>query len=136
MNILYFQLSQEILMLFAQDNGRMMLLNQSRNRLSHYQLDINKWLIKPTQVINNSMSCIDLLFCTNQNSVSNYVGKFRDNIICSKINGRVPLPPLYVREVWDYSQANVENIKKVISNFKWSKALEGFVYMVLVNLLG
>ena len=73
---------------------------------------------KPTQVINNSMSCIDLLFCTNQNSVSNYVGKFRDNIICSKINGRVPLSPLYVREVWDYSQANVENIKKVISNFK------------------
>ena len=34
------------------------------------------------------------------------------------------MPPVYVREVWDYSQANVENIKKIISNCNWSKAFE------------
>ena len=27
---------------------------------------------KPIHVVNNSMSCIDLLFCTNQNTISNY----------------------------------------------------------------
>ena len=27
---------------------------------------------KPTRVLNNSMSCIDLIFCTNQNVISNY----------------------------------------------------------------
>ena len=27
-------------------------------------------------------------------------------------------------EVWNYSQANVENIKYAISNFDWSKAFE------------
>ena len=27
---------------------------------------------KPTHVTNKSMSCIDLIFCTNQNVVSNY----------------------------------------------------------------
>ena len=37
----------------------------------------------------------------------------------AKIDIRVPLPPVYVREVWDYSKANVEHIKKAISNFNW-----------------
>lgn len=60
------------------------------------------------------------MMSTNQNLVSNYgldvsnFDKFRDNIICSKINIRVPLPPVYVREVWDDSHANVENIKALV----------------------
>ena len=85
---------------------------------------------KPTHVVNNSMSCIDLLFWTNQNTISSnrvdvsIFEKFHHNIIFAKINILVPLPPVYVREVWDYSQANVENIKKAISNFNWSKAFQ------------
>ena len=68
---------------------------------------------KPTHVIDNSMPCIDLIFCTNQNVISNYgvdvslFNKCHHNIIHGKIDIRVPLPPVYVREVWDYSKANV-----------------------------
>ena len=57
---------------------------------------------KPTGVINNSMLCIDLLFCTNQNVISNYgvdVSMFKKchhNIIHGKIDIRVPLRPVYV----------------------------------------
>ena len=57
---------------------------------------------KPTRVINNSMLCIDLLFCTNQNVISNYgidVSMFKKchhNIIHDKIDIRVPLRPVYV----------------------------------------
>ena len=42
-----FQLSLEILMLVAQDRGRMISLTQQvkKSILSHYQLDINKLLI-------------------------------------------------------------------------------------------
>ena len=29
-----------------------------------------------------------------------------------------------MREVWDYKKANIEHIKKAISNFDWSKAFE------------
>ena len=29
-----------------------------------------------------------------------------------------------MREVWDYEKANIENIKKAISNFDWNKAFE------------
>ena len=78
----------------------------------------------------HSMSFIHLLFCTNQNTISNYgvdvsiFDKCHHNIIFGKVNIRVPLPPVYIREVWNYSQANEENIKYAISNFNWSKAFE------------
>ena len=68
------------------------------------------------------MPCIEL-FCTNQNIISNYgvdvsiFDKCYHDIIFSKSNIRVPLPLVYIREVWNYCQANVENIKNAISNF-------------------
>ena len=76
------------------------------------------------------MSCIDLIFCTNQSVISNHgvdvsiFGKRHHNIIYGKINIRAPLPPTYVRKAWDYEKANIENIKKAISNFDWNKAFE------------
>ena len=47
MNVLYVQLSYEILMLVAHDASRMVLLTQQvkKSIISHYQLDINKFLI-------------------------------------------------------------------------------------------
>ena len=62
---------------------------------------------KPTHVINNSMSSIDLIFCTNQSVISNHgvdvsiFDKCHHNIIYGKINIRVPFPPTYMQEVWD-----------------------------------
>ena len=50
---------------------------------------------KPTHVVNNSMSCIDLLFSTNQSTISIYgidvsiFDKCHHNIIFDKINIRV-----------------------------------------------
>ena len=78
------------------------------------------------------MSCIDLLFCANQNIISNYgfnvpiFDKCQHNIIFDKVNIRVPLPPAYICEVWNYRQENVKNIKYAISNFNWTKAFEHF----------
>lgn len=75
------------------------------------------------------MSCIDLSFCSNQNTISNYrvdvsiFVKCHHNIIFGTINIRVSPHPGYVNDVWNYSQANVEKIKDVISNFNWSKVL-------------
>ena len=85
---------------------------------------------KPTHILDNSMSCIDLIFCTNKNIISNHgvdvsiFDKCHHNIIFGKIDIRIPLPPVYVREVWDYSKANVEQIKKAISNFNWNNAFK------------
>ena len=58
------------------------------------------------------MSCIDLIFCTNQNVISKHrvdvliFDKCHNNIIYGKINIRVPLPTIYVHEVWNYSETN------------------------------
>ena len=88
------------------------------------------------------MSCIDLIFCTNQKVISNYgvdvsmFKKCRHNIIHGKIDIRVPLPHVYyVREVWDYNKANVENIKKAVSNFNWNRAFENLSVDEKVELL-
>ena len=76
------------------------------------------------------MSCIDLIFCTNKNIISNYgvdvtiFEKCYRNIIYGKINVRVPLPSIYIREIWDCSKANTENVNKAISNFNWTRSFE------------
>ena len=71
---------------------------------------------KPTHIVNNSNSCTDLIFCTNTNVISKHrvhvsiFEKYYHNIIFGEIDIRVPLPLVYVREVWDYSKANAENM--------------------------
>ena len=87
------------------------------------------------------MSWIDLKFCTNTNVISKHgidvsiFEKCHHNIIFGKIEISVPLPPAYVREVWDYSKANAENIKKAISSFNWNKAFENLSIDAKVELL-
>ena len=76
---------------------------------------------EPTHVINTYISCIDLVFCTNQSVISNHgvdvsiFDKCHHNSIYGTINISVPLPPTYLREVWDYDKANIENDEKAIS---------------------
>ena len=73
------------------------------------------------------MSCIDLIFCTNQNVISKHgvddsiFDKCHHNITYGNIDICVHFPPKYVREVWDYSKADVQNIKKSIKDFNWGK---------------
>ena len=84
----------------------------------------NKQIInKPTHILNNSSSCIDLIFCNKLNLLSNYdvdlsfFEKCHHNIIFGKINILILLRPSHVREVWDYSSANTENIQKAVWDF-------------------
>ena len=91
-----------------------------------YKLIIDKL----THVVNNSMSCMDLLLCTNQNTISNYgvdasvFDKCHHNIIFGKVNIRVPPSPVNIRELRNYSQPDVENTKYAVSNLNWIKAFE------------
>ena len=84
-------------------------------------------IAKSPPAASSSMSCIDLSFCTNLNVISKHsvdvwtFDKCHHDIIYGKINNGVNLPPIYVREVWNYRRTNVENSKKAISNFNWNK---------------
>ena len=83
---------------------------------------------KPTHIANNSMSYVDLIFCTKANVVSKHgvdvsiFEKYDHNITFGKTDIRLPLPLVYVQLVRDYTKANAKNIKKAISNFNCNKA--------------
>ena len=53
--------------------------------------------------------------------------KCHHNIIHGKIGNRVPLPPAYIREVWDYNKANVEMLKKQYLNLIGTGSLKVFL---------
>ena len=73
MNFYYVQSLQVILRLDAHGSGKMTLLTQQDKKLTLTSSAGYKQIIdKPTHVINNSMSCIGLIFCANQNVISNY----------------------------------------------------------------
>ena len=84
-------------------------------------------IAKSLLAVSSSISCIDLIFCTNLNVISKHsvdvstFDKYHHDIIYGKINIGVPLPPIYVREIWNYRRTNIENSKKTISNFNWNK---------------
>ena len=95
---------------------------------------------KATHAVNSSTSCIDLVFCTSLNVISKHgvdvtiFDKCHHDIIYGKINIRVPLPP-YVRKVWDYKKANVENIKKAVPKAFENLAIDEKVALVNQTLL-
>ena len=91
---------------------------------------------KPTHVINNSKSCIDLIFCINQNVISKYgVDASLFYIIYGKINIRVPLPQVFILETWNYNKSDVQNIRKAILDFNWRKALNLFLLIQRLTFL-
>ena len=61
--------------------------------------------------------------------------KCHHNVIYGKINIRVPLPPVFIREVWNYSKADAENIQKAILGFNCRKAFESLSVDSKVDLL-
>ena len=87
------------------------------------------------------MSCIDLIFCSNQIVISKYgvdaslFDKNHQNIICGKTNICIPLAPVFICEVWNYSKAVVQNIQKAILDFSWRKAFESLSVDSKVDLL-
>ena len=126
MNFLFVQLSQEPLMLVVRIRGKMIsTIRQVRNTSSAGYSQI---IDKPTHIANNSMSYVDLIFCTKANVVSKHgvdvsiFEKYDHNITFGKTDIRLPLPLVYVQLVRDYTKANAKNIKKAISNFNCNKA--------------
>ena len=95
----------------------------------------NQIIDKPTHVKNTSMSCIDLIFCTNQSVISNHCvevsifDKCHHNIIYGESNIHVPLPPTYVREVWDYEKQILNILRKQYLTLIGVKLLEISQYM-------
>ena len=89
-----------------------------------------------THVLENSSSCIDLIF-TNQPNLIMDAGvhpslhsKCYHQVIYAKHNSQIEYPPPYTREVWDYDKAQFDLINKAIKNFDWNK-----IFMIKLTFL-
>ena len=95
---------------------------------SHYNL--HQLINTPTHILPNSESCIDLLFTSQPNLVSesgvhaSLFPRCHHQIIHAKINLKIYYPPPYERLVWDYSKADLANIKKSLSQINWHNVLK------------
>ena len=80
---------------------------------------------KPTDCANGSSSCIDLIFTSNTNLVTDngvdptLYKTCHHNLIFGKISSNIPLHPPFYRDIWDYKRANVEMIQKAITDYNW-----------------
>ena len=74
------------------------------------------WLINLP--VNSSSPCIDLIFTSNTNSVTDFgvdpalYKTYHHNSIFGKINFNILLPPPFYRNIWNYKNAYVENDSK------------------------
>ena len=88
----------------------------------------NQIINEPCHILNNSSSCIDLIFTSKLNLViesgvhSSFHANCHHQITQVKFALNVIYSPLYAREVWHYKLANSDSIQCAIDNFDWEKA--------------
>ena len=78
----------------------------------------NQMIDKPTHFINESSSCIDLIFSLNVNLMKNcgVEQSLYEKCHHSIIYGNM--------EIWDFKSANIECIQISINNFDWARAFQ------------
>ena len=95
---------------------------------SHYNLQ--QIINSPTHILPNSTSCIDLLFTSQPNLITesgvhaSLFPRCHHQIIFAKINFKINFPPAYERLIWDYSKANINLIRKSLSQIDWVTSME------------
>ena len=83
---------------------------------------------EPKLILDSSSSCIHLIFTSQPNLVieSGVHPSLHQNchhqIIYAKFNLQIFYPPPYCREIWHYQDANIDMIRRAISQFNWDKA--------------
>ena len=82
-----------------------------------------------THILDNSRSCIDLIFTSQPNMVidsgvhASLHANCHHQIIYAKFDLKIIYPPPYERTVWHFKHANSDHIKRAIDIFDWESAL-------------
>ena len=99
------------------------------NELSSYY-NLHQLINTPTHILPNSESCIDLFFyISTQLGIRKWCSCFSfsqvpSQIIYAKNNLKIYYPPPYERLVWDYSKAELTNIRKSLFQINWHNDLK------------
>ena len=88
---------------------------------------LNQLIKTPTHLLQNSATCIDLVF-TNQPHLVMESGVHRSvsstchhQIVFAKLNPKVEYPPPYERVFWGYSRAEKASINRAINAIDWDE---------------
>ena len=88
-------------------------------------------ITEPTHILENSSSCIDLIFFNQSNLITDsgvhptLHSKCHHQIIYLKLNLKIEYPPPYTRKIWDYNRSETDLINRSIESFDWSKLFSG-----------
>ena len=89
---------------------------------------LSQLISEPTHILPNSSSCIDLIFCSHPNMISNsgvhpsLYPSCHHQMIFAKLDFNVFVPPPYERHIWHYNKANIDEIRRAIFLFDWDNA--------------
>ena len=92
------------------------------------QFGLYQLVNEPTHLLENSSSCIDLIFTSQPNLVvelgvhPSLHPNCGHQTVFPKFNLMISYPPPYSRDVWHYREVNTDLIRRAISNFNWEKA--------------
>ena len=95
------------------------------------QHGLSQIIDKPTHILSNSSSCIDLIFTSAINFISesgvlpSLFPRCHHQVVFVKVNFKVSFPPAYNRRIWDFSRADPTLIKRAVEGFDWDRAFEG-----------
>ena len=93
------------------------------------QFALSQVIKEPTHILDNSKSCIDLIFTSQPNMImdSGVHPSLHSNchhqIIYAKFDLKVFYPPPYERTMWYFSRKKSDHIKKAINLFVWESSL-------------
>ena len=91
---------------------------------------LSQLISDPTHILQNSSSCIYLIFMNQPIFVidSGVHPLLHPNclhqVVFSKLNWKIEYPPLYEGLVWDYNNADFQSISKAIKMFNWEKLFQ------------
>ena len=95
----------------------------------------------PTHILQNSSSCIDLIFCSQPNLVMSsgtHPSLFptcHHQIIYANLDFKVNFPPPYQRKVWNYKKADSISIRRSLSLLDWERMFQNLDIDAQVDLL-
>ena len=78
---------------------------------------------------NKNPSCIDVIFASQSEliiqsgTLSSLLSQCHHNIIFAKVAMNVKLPRPYKRKMWDYKNANKQEIQKALNSINWNRTI-------------
>ena len=117
-----------VILMRGQIIGGKVILKQVKDLemiISQTSYGFQQLILKPTHILKNSSSCIDLIFTDQPNLITDsgthpfLLSNCHHNITFCKINLKITYPPPYRRLMWDFKRANISSIRKAIKMVDW-----------------